>query len=91
MKVKLALDAPDPRFSYKVVDRLETRWPNLNRLLSNEKAGGEKGFFDFLKEKEFTAAAQLAYHFLKQEELQNNEKLCKAKDKLEEVIVKSLD
>ncbi len=71
LKIKLALEAPDPRFSYKIVERMETCWPQLNALLRNEKAGGEKGFFDFLKEKDFIAAAQLAYHFLKQEQLQS--------------------
>ncbi len=67
LKIKLALDAPDSRFAYRVIDRLETNWPQLNCLLRNEKAGGEKGFFDLLKEKDLMAAAQLAYHFLKQE------------------------
>jgi radical SAM superfamily enzyme YgiQ (UPF0313 family) len=75
LKIKLALDAPDSRFSYRVVERLETAWPQLNRLLRNERAGGEKGFFDFLKERDLLAAAQLAYHFLKQEKLQNSARL----------------
>jgi hypothetical protein len=70
---KLDLPAPDPRFRYPVVERLETGWPQLNALLRNEKAGGAKGFFDFLKEKDLMAAAQLAYHFLKQEMLQDKE------------------
>jgi hypothetical protein len=93
LKTKLILDAPDSRFRYAVVERLETRWPNLNRLLSNEKAGGESGFLDLLKAKDFMAAAQLAYHFLKQEELQSTEivpNLYQAKVKLEEVIGKNL-
>ena len=67
LKVKLNLDTPDARFRYRVIKRLETSWPQLNALLRNEKAGGEQGFFDFLKEKDLLSAAQLAYHFLKQE------------------------
>ena len=89
LKLKLDLNAPDPRFAYRVVERLETRWPQLNCLLRNEKANGEKGFFDFLKEKDFIAAAQLAYHFLKQEMLQNSEMepvLISVRNNLEKVI-----
>lgn len=94
LQLKLELAAPDPRFSYKVVDRLETRWPQLNNLLRNEKAGGEKGFFDFLKEKDFLAAAQLAYHFLKQEMLQNattDRNLLKAREMFEKLIPELLE
>jgi hypothetical protein len=90
LKIKLDLSAPDPRFSYQVAERLETRWPNLNRLLKNEKTGGERGFLDFLKDKNFAAAAQLAYHYLKQEQLQMsaNESgdLARGLAKLEELI-----
>jgi hypothetical protein len=91
LKLKLGLDAPDPRLRYAVVERLETKWPSLNKLLMNEKAGGEEGFFDFLKEKNFIAAAQLAYHFLKQEQLQgstNDPNLLRAREKLERLIAR---
>lgn len=94
LKVKLALEAADPRFNFSVVDRLETRWPQLNALLRNEKANGEKGFFDFLKEKDLIAAAQIAYHFLKQEHLQcvaNDPGLGKAREQLERVINELLE
>ncbi|MFH2108793.1 MAG: hypothetical protein ABII93_09010 [Chrysiogenia bacterium] len=93
MKLKTELRAPDPLFDYILPERLETAWPNLNRLLNNEKAGGETGFFGFLKEKDFKAAAQLAYHFLKQEELQgekSDQGLQSAQKKLEETIAKFL-
>lgn len=89
LKAKLNLDAPDARFAYRVIERLETSWPQLNALLRNEKAGGEHGFFDFLKEKDLLAAAQLAYHFLKQEILLNpdmNQSLSHAKNELEKTI-----
>lgn len=90
LKVRLSLDAPDPRFRYKVVARLETSWPQLNALLRNEKAGGEKGFLDFLKERDLVAAAQLGYHFLKKEiyqaQAQENPQLVIARDNLERVI-----
>ena len=92
LKVKLALEATDPRFSYQVVERLETKYVNLNKLLKNERAGGEKGFFDLLKAKDFIAAAQIAYHFLKQEQLQSVDSksgnLTRSLVKLEELIQK---
>ena len=94
MKLKAEWRAPDPLFDFVVPERLETAWPNLNRLLKNEKAGGEQGFFDFLKEKDFKAAAQLAYHFLKQEELQGvsgDPGLQRALKKLEETIAELLE
>jgi hypothetical protein len=94
LKLKLELHAPDPRFGYRVVERLETHWPQLNNLLKNEKAGGEKGFFDFLKTRDFKAAAQLAYHFLKQEQLQSvsseSGDLTWSLVKLEELIQKNI-
>jgi hypothetical protein len=94
LKIKLSLDAADPRFSYRVVERLETKHVNLNKLLNNEKAGGEFGFFDLLKSKDFIAAAQLAYHFLKQEALQSSEMepiLISARNNLENVIGRLLE
>jgi radical SAM superfamily enzyme YgiQ (UPF0313 family) len=94
LKIKIELDALDPRFRYSVVERLETKWQNLNRLLRNEKAGGEAGFFDFLKEKDLIAAAQLAYFFLKQEKLQSpaaDPRLIIAREKLEKVIGELLE
>jgi hypothetical protein len=94
LKIREELEAPDPRFSYQVVERLETKYVNLNKLLKNEKACGENGFFDFLKEINFIAAAQLAYHFLKQEQLQgavNDQSLGRAQEHLEKVISKLLE
>lgn len=89
LKIREEFAAPDPRFAYVLAERLETAFPNLNRLLNNEKAGGKSGFFGFLKEKDFKAAAQLAYHFLKQEELQGltiDANLARARERLEKVI-----
>jgi hypothetical protein len=90
LKIKETLDAPDPIFRYVIAERLETPFLCLNSLLKNEKAGGDSGFFDFLKAKDFSAAAQLAYHFLKQEQLQRstNESgdLARCLSKLEELI-----
>jgi hypothetical protein len=94
LKVRMKLEGSDPRFSFSVVDRLETKWPQLNALLRNEKAGGEMGFFDLLKEKRLAAAAQIAYHFLKQEELQNavnDPGVQRARKKLEETIAQLLE
>jgi hypothetical protein len=94
VKIREEFPAPDPRFAYVLVERLETAFPNLNRLLNNEKAGGTLGFFGFLKEKDFKAAAQLAYYFLKQEELQGlaiDPNLARAREKLEKVIGELLE
>ncbi len=91
LKTKLDLEALDACFAYRVIERLETSWSQLNALLRNDKAGGEQGFFDFLKEKNLIAAAQLAYHFLKQEGLQSPAKdpqLATAREKLEAEIGK---
>ena len=90
LKIKEVLRAPDPLFNYILTERLETAFPNLNCLLSNEKAGGEAGFFEFIKDKDFVAAAQLAYHFLKQEQLQsgaiNRDELMRANERLAGLI-----
>ncbi|MCJ7524326.1 MAG: hypothetical protein MUP71_03770, partial [Candidatus Aminicenantes bacterium] len=94
LKLSAEWRAPDPLFDFILPERLETAWPNLNRLLNNEKAGGEAGFFDFLKDNKFTAAAQLAYHFLKQEELQSSTSdpgWGRAQEQLEKVISKLLE
>jgi hypothetical protein len=90
LRIKEFLRAPDPLFNYILPERLETAFPHLNRLLNNEKADGDAGFFDFLKAKDRKAAAQLAYHFLKQEQLQNSGDksgdLARSLGKLEELI-----
>jgi hypothetical protein len=89
LKARMELEAADARFAYRVIARLETSWPQLNALLRNERAGGEQGFFDFLKDKDMLAAAQLAYHFVKQEIFLNpetNHSLFTAKDILEQTI-----
>ncbi len=56
-------------FSFPLVKRVDTPYPHLNRLLDNEKAGAGKGFFDWLKEKDYLQAAITLYNFLKQERL----------------------
>ena len=90
LRIKEELRAPDPLFNYILPERQETSFPNLNLLLNNEKAGGEAGFFDFLKDKDFASAAQLSYHFLKQEQLQRigggSGDLVRGLGKLEELI-----
>jgi hypothetical protein len=89
LKIREKFIAADKLFNYSLPERLETAFPNLNNLLRNEKAGGTSGFFDFLKTKDFTAAAQLAYHFLKQEQLQDiaiDASLDKARLELEKVL-----
>jgi hypothetical protein len=93
-KTKLVLNAPDARFRCVVVEHQETRWPQFNNLLKNEKAGGEYGFFDFLKTRDFKAAAQLAYHYLKQEQLRsamNDQGLERSQEHVEKLIGELLE
>jgi hypothetical protein len=89
LMIREVFRAADPQFSFILPERLETGFANLNRLLRNEKAGDLCGFFDFLKEKNFIAAAQLAYHFVMQEQLQStasDQGLLRARKRLERLI-----
>ena len=38
--------APPPNLHLPLVARVETYWPNLNRLLANESLVAGRGFFD---------------------------------------------
>lgn len=69
IKYKANLKTKNGIFDFPLINRLETRYPNLNRLLNNEKIDGENGFFDFLKHKEYINALKNIYTFLKRERL----------------------
>ncbi|MCP5102415.1 MAG: hypothetical protein GY950_03500 [bacterium] len=69
VKYKQLLKAGKKAFEFPLVDRVETGYPFLNRLLDNEKLGGGAGFFDHLKQKDYLNAFITLYNFLKQERL----------------------
>ncbi|MGE5341376.1 MAG: B12-binding domain-containing radical SAM protein [Candidatus Omnitrophota bacterium] len=69
IRYKKILDAPGI-FRFPLVDRVETAYRNLNRLLANERLDNRDGFFDALGRKDFPTAWITAYTFLKQERLE---------------------
>jgi len=94
IKYRTILRSKKQTFEFPLVNRLETRFPNLNRLLNNEKPDGKNGFFDFLKNKKHVQALKTIYSFLRQdrisfESLQNHEqsrRLKKTESKLETLL-----
>ena len=73
LRLKKVLPSARPEFAYPLVSAVETRFPNLNRLLRNEPdpASGRGGFFDFLKAGDNFFALRLIHHFLRQERLES--------------------
>jgi hypothetical protein len=69
IRYKKILKAEKEIFQFPLVVRVETAYPHLNRLLSNEKWGNRMGFFDYLKEKDYLNAFITIYDFLKKERL----------------------
>ncbi len=69
IKYKQILKAEKEIFWFPLVEWVETAYPHLNRLLSNEKLGNRMGFFDYLKEKDYLNAFITLYDFLKKERL----------------------
>jgi len=69
VKYKQILKAEKEMFRFPLVERVETAYPHLNRLLNNEKLGNRMGFFDYLKEKDYLNAFITIYDFLKKERL----------------------
>jgi hypothetical protein len=53
-----------------LVERVETGYRHLNRLLFNEKLNDRPGFFDYLRQKDFVNAFIMLYNFLKQERME---------------------
>jgi hypothetical protein len=85
LKYKKILGAKQPLFNLPLVERVETGYIHLNRLLNNEKSENRLGFFDYLKQKDFVNAFITLYTFLKQERLEaesmrNRELAAKLKD-----------
>jgi hypothetical protein len=52
------------------VERVETGYRHLNRLLNNEKLNNRPGFFDYLRQKDYLNAFIALYNFLKQERME---------------------
>lgn len=70
IRFRSLLNAPRESFRHPLVERLDTAWPLLNRLLANEPDPRGFGFFDYLKNRDFLRLWMTVHHFLKQERLQ---------------------
>jgi hypothetical protein len=69
IKYKQILKAGKEISRFPLVERVETAYSHLNRLLDNEKLENRMGFFDYLKEKDYLNAFITLYDFLKKERL----------------------
>jgi len=69
VRIKKHLESPGGGFDMLLVERVETPFLYLNRLLDNEKLPGRLGFFDYLGRKDFLEALITMYNFLKQERM----------------------
>jgi hypothetical protein len=56
-------------FDFVQVDRVETAYPYLNRLLCNEAVVDGSGFFDYLQSDDLFNALNTALTYLRQERL----------------------
>jgi hypothetical protein len=69
IKYKSVLGASKDIYRFPLVDRINTRFPFLNELLSNAAPDRQPGFFDLIKKNDFVNAFITLYHFLKKERL----------------------
>ena len=69
IKYKKILKAEREMFTFPLVERVETAYSHLNRLLTNEKLENRLGFFDYLAQKDYINAFITLYDFLKQERI----------------------
>lgn len=70
IKYKQILKSGREVFTFPLVERVETGYGHLNRLLSNEKLENRLGFFDYLGQKDYLNAFITLYNFLKQERME---------------------
>ena len=70
LKYKKILKGGKPEYTFPLVERVETRFRCLNRLLNNERTGSSSGFFDYLSDKDYYNCFLVIYHFVKQERLE---------------------
>jgi hypothetical protein len=69
IKYRDILTAPREEFTLPLVERVETPFAHLNRLLRNESLSGRPGFFDSIKQKDYVNAFMTLYDYLKQERI----------------------
>jgi hypothetical protein len=69
IKYKKILESKKEVFTFPLVERVETPYMSLNRLLNNEKLSNRQGFFDDLNRKDYVNAFITLYNFLKQERI----------------------
>ena len=70
IKTKKILAAKQEIFAFPLVEKAETAYRHLNRLLNNETLNDRPGFFDDLRGKDYTNAWITLYNFLKQERME---------------------
>jgi hypothetical protein len=70
IKYRRILKSNKDLFTFPLVERVETGYGHLNRLLNNEKLNGRPGFFDYLRQKDYVNAFITLYNFLKQERME---------------------
>jgi len=70
IKYRQILESDPDLFTFPLVERVETGFRHLNRLLNNEKLNDGPGFFDYLRQKDFLNAFITLYNFLKQERME---------------------
>lgn len=98
IRYKKILKSKKDILTFPLIERLETRYIYLNRLLKNEAIVSDNGFFTYLKKKDFLNAFLTAYDFLKKERiyfessniLKESSRLIKIENKLEQIISKMM-
>jgi hypothetical protein len=93
VKYKQILKSDKDLFTFPLVERVETGYRQLNRLLNNEKLNDRPGFFDYLRQKDYVNAFITLYNFLKQERMEavpgeQAEGLLRIEKNVEELIAK---
>jgi len=98
IRYKKILKSKKDILTFPLIERLETRYIYLNRLLKNEAIIDNNGFFTYLKKKDFLNAFLTAYDFLKKERiyfessniLKESSGLIKIENKLKQLISKMM-
>jgi hypothetical protein len=93
IKYRRILKSHKDLFTFPLVERVETGYRHLNRLLNNEKLNDGPGFFDYLRQKDYVNAFITLYNFLKQERMEavpgeQTDRLTKIERNVEEAISK---
>jgi hypothetical protein len=70
VKYRRILKSDKDLFTFPLVERVETGYRHLNRVLNNEKLNDRPGFFDYLRQKDYVNAFITLYNFLKQERME---------------------